>query len=119
MEQLTLEGYSFYLDDFGSGYSNFNCLLQLPFQFIKLDANLVRMDSGSDGEEGLVQTLSSIFHNMNLKVIAEGVETMEEAERLMRMGVDRIQGYAYAKPMPVEALLAFYAGRGVEIRSAG
>lgn len=119
MEQLTQEGYSFYLDDFGTGYSNFNCLLQLPFQFIKLDANLVRMDCENKAGKGLVQTLNSIFHNMNLKVIAEGVETLEEAERLKEMGVDRIQGYAYAKPMAGEDLLEFYEKRGVEIRSAG
>lgn len=114
MEQLTLEGYRFYLDDFGSGYSNFNCLLQLPFQFIKLDADLVRADVEAQGS--LVQTLTSIFHNMDLKVIAEGVERMEDAQRLKNQCVDRIQGYAFARPMPVEALLAFYRKRGVEFR---
>lgn len=115
MEQLTQEGYLFYLDDFGSGYSNFNCLLQLPFRFIKLDANLVRMDQTGETDGNLVQTLTDIFHNMNLKVVAEGVECHEDAMRLKQRGVDRIQGYAYARPMPVEALLAFYKNRGVEI----
>ena len=113
MEQLTQEGYRFYLDDFGSGYSNFNCLLQLPFQFIKLDANLVAMDQAGETNGNLVQTLTSIFHNMNLKVIAEGVENSEDAMRLKNHGVDRVQGYAYARPMPEEALLAFYKKRGV------
>ena len=119
MEQLTQEGYRFYLDDFGSGYSNFNCLLQLPFQFIKLDSNLVRMDREGETKGNLVHTLTSIFHNMNLKVIAEGVETAEDAACLKEQGVDRIQGYAFAKPMACEALLEFYKENGVEFSHAG
>lgn len=119
MEQLTHAGYRFYLDDFGSGYSNFNCLLELPFQFIKLDANLVRMDGKEAAEGKLVQNLTSIFHNMQLKVIAEGVETHEDALRLKAQGVDRIQGFYYAKPMPDDALLMFYQERGVEFKNAG
>lgn len=117
MEQLTQQGYRFYLDDFGSGYSNFNCLLQLPFQFIKLDANLVHMDQAGETDGNLVQTLTNTFHNMNRKVIAEGVESYEEAIQLQKCGVDRIQGYAYARPMPVEELLEFYKKHGVEARS--
>lgn len=116
MKQLTVAGYRFYLDDFGSGYSNFNCLMQLPFQFIKLDASLVRMDGADMRHAALVRNLTEIFHNMNLKVIAEGVETFEEAARLKKHGVDRIQGYVYAKPMPDDALLIFYEKRGVAIR---
>jgi len=103
MEQLTYDGFRFYLDDFGAGYSNFNCLLQLPFQFIKLDAGLLRSENS-----GLVGTLTKLFHDMDLRVIAEGAETPEEAEMLSRQGVDRVQGFVFARPMPDELLLDFY-----------
>ena len=105
MEQLTRDGYRFYLDDFGSGYSNFNCLLQLPFQFIKLDAGLIH---DSQADHGLIRTLCTLFHNMNLKVIAEGAETQQDVENLKKYGIDRIQGYYFAKPMPDSDLLRFY-----------
>ena len=116
MEQLTQEGYRFYLDDFGSGYSNFNCLLQLPFQIIKLDSSLVHTNSGTQNAVGMLQSLTDIFHNLKLEVIAEGVETDEDAMRLKEQGVDRIQGYIYARPMTVDALLSFYKKRGVAVR---
>ena len=103
MERLTEDGYRFYLDDFGAGYSNFNCLLQLPFQFIKLDAGLLRSENS-----GLVGTLTKLFHDMDLRVIAEGAETPEEAEMLSRQGVDRVQGFVFARPMPDKLLLDFY-----------
>lgn len=108
MEQLTQDGYRFYLDDFGTGYSNFNCLLQLPFQFIKLDASLIHCSSEGQADYDLIRTLTDLFHNMNLKVIAEGAETQQDVDNLHRYGIDRIQGYYFAKPMPVSDLLRFY-----------
>jgi len=108
MERLTADGYRFFLDDFGAGYSNFNCLLQLPFQVIKLDACLVRDDRGRERDLGIVQMLTTLMHNLGLQVVAEGVETMAQVERLRECGVDRIQGYALARPMPEEQVLSFY-----------
>lgn len=112
MRQFSNEGYRFYLDDFGEGYSNFNCLLQLPFQFIKLDATLIRMDLGKEGEQslGLTRILTDFLHGLNVQVIAEGVESLKAAEFLRDQGVDKIQGYAYAQPMAEQELLEFYAG---------
>ena len=108
MERLSDDGYRFYLDDFGSGYSNFNCLLQLPFQFIKLDASLIRYSADGKADYGLIRTLTSLFHNMELKVIAEGAESPQDVENLREQGIDRIQGYVYARPMPPDKLLKFY-----------
>ena len=107
---LTQDGYQFFLDDFGAGYSNFNCLLQLPFQIIKLDMNLIRMDISAEGKQrlGLVRTLTRFLHEIEMVVVAEGVETVETAKTLEEMGIDRIQGYIYAKPMDEEKLLEFY-----------
>ena len=108
METLTQQGYRFFLDDFGSGYSNFNCLLQLPFQVIKLDRGLVRPNRNGSRHSNVVQTLTRLFHSMNLNVIAEGAETQADVDRLTADGVDRIQGYFFAKPMPLDALVEFY-----------
>ena len=108
MEDLTREGYRFFLDDFGTGYSNFNCLLQLPFQIIKLDACLVQPVRNGTDDYAMVRTLTNLFHAMDLSVIAEGAETAEEVAALKDQGVDRIQGFALAHPMPEQALLDFY-----------
>jgi len=111
MNKFVHEGYLFYLDDFGSGVSNFNCMLQLPFSTIKLDMNLIRMDVDKEGVEnlGLVKTLTKFLQQLQLTVIAEGVETQKTADTLSAMGVDRIQGYFYARPMSEQMLIEFYS----------
>lgn len=108
MARLTADGYRFLLDDFGTGYSNFNCLLQLPVQFIKLDACLVQPVESRKNDYTMVQTLTSLFHGMGLQVIAEGVEAPDTVKALQAHGVDRIQGFALARPMPEDLLLDFY-----------
>ena len=115
MQQLTNEGFRFYLDDFGAGYSNFNCLLQLPFQVIKLDTCLVHAGRNGVADYSTVQTLTKLFHDMNLIVVAEGAETGEEVRMLKEQGVDRIQGYALARPMPVDGLMKFYQDNPVDV----
>ena len=113
MEELTLEGFRFYLDDFGTGYSNFNCLLQLPFRIIKLDTSLVHAGKNGIPDYSMVRTLTKLFHDMDLVVIAEGAETEEEVRMLTEQGVDRIQGFALARPMPSDQLLKFYQNHPV------
>jgi EAL domain-containing protein (putative c-di-GMP-specific phosphodiesterase class I) len=107
MMRLAKEGFTFYLDDFGVGYSNFNCVLQLPLHTIKLDMSLSSSEELIRENDGLVAILTNLFHDMNLKVIAEGAETDEQVEMLIHNGVDEIQGYYFAKPMPVHRLKEF------------
>ena len=107
MKRLVKEGFTFYLDDFGVGYSNFNCVLQLPLRTIKLDMSLTRNDDLIREEEGLVAILTDLFHDMGMRVVAEGAETDEQVEMLIRSGVDGIQGYYFAKPMPIHRLQEF------------
>ena len=108
METIAKQGYRFFLDDFGMGYSNFNCLLQLPFTTVKLDRSLTSTVLGEGNEHNIVNMLTDLFHKMNLKVVAEGAETEEQIKALQKCGVDRIQGYYYAKPMDIAKLIAFY-----------
>ena len=107
MKKLAKEGFTFYLDDFGVGYSNFNCVLQLPLDTVKLDMSLTRSDDIIREDESLVSILTDLFHDMGLKVVAEGAETDEQVEMLIDSGVDRIQGYYFAKPMPIHRLKEF------------
>ena len=62
----------------------------------------------------MVRTLCKLFHDMNLTVVAEGAETMEEVKALSEQGVDRIQGYALARPMTEDKLLDFYQEHPLE-----
>lgn len=107
IEQLSQEGYRCFLDDFGTGYSNFNFLLQMPFEIIKMDSCLLHSSLGQD-RFLLSRTLTELFHKMNFAVVAEGVETMEEVLALKELGVDRVQGFALARPMPEDKLIPFY-----------
>lgn len=108
MQEMTENGFTFYLDDFGQGYSNFNCMLQLPFKVIKFDSCLIHKNEKGEYNFGTIQALTKIFHEMDLTVVAEGAEKIEEVGELIRVGVDRIQGYVYSKPLTEVELLDFY-----------
>jgi EAL domain-containing protein (putative c-di-GMP-specific phosphodiesterase class I) len=111
MDTLTKQGYRFYLDDFGAGYSNFSCLLKLPFEIIKLDANITNTILTEDSSNELVSMLTKLFHSMNLTVVAEGVETEQLVEALKSRDIDRIQGYYYARPMTLGDIQEFYSDK--------
>ena len=108
MSELTEAGFHFYLDDFGTGYSNFNCLMQLPFRAIKFDAGFIHDQKTIQQNYTPISALTKIFHDMDLIVVAEGAENEDEVNAMIDVGVDRIQGYAFARPMPEEKLLKFY-----------
>ena len=107
---MSEKGFRFYLDDFGVSYSNFNCLLQLPFTVIKLDSCLVHFDKEGNKSYATLRTLTKLFQKMDLTVVAEGAEDEDEVRMLKEQGVDRIQGYALARPMALDMLLEFYRG---------
>ncbi|MDB7818038.1 putative bifunctional diguanylate cyclase/phosphodiesterase [Intestinimonas butyriciproducens] len=107
MAEMASRDIHFYLDDFGTGYSNLSCVLDLPFECVKLDQSLVAEFPDDQRADLLVRTLVSLFHNMGLQVVAEGVEAAPQAEALARYGADRIQGYYYARPMPESELIPF------------
>lgn len=107
MRRLVAGGYTFYLDDFGVGYSNFNCVLRLPLNTVKLDMSLTSTTDTLRENYGLVYILTDLFHDMGFNVVAEGAETEEQVEILRTYGVDRIQGYYFAKPMSLSKLQGF------------
>ena len=114
MERVTALGYRFFLDDFGTGMSNFNCLLDLPFKNVKLDMCLTATIVTDTTQQTLVSTLTELFHRMDAFVIAEGAETEQQVELLKKYGIDRIQGYYFARPMRLDSLLDFYKKNPLE-----
>lgn len=100
--ELKEAGYTLLMDDFGSGYSSLNVLLETPFDVIKLDKKF--MDNMMVSEKGklILEQMVSMADKLELGIIAEGVETREQVELLQGIGCDQVQGYYYAKPMPEE-----------------
>lgn len=107
MKQFSEKGFRFSIDDFGVGYSNFSSVMHLPFEFVKLDKSLLDNLASDSKDRLVVESMVELFHNMGLKVVAEGVETAEQQEIIRKIGADDIQGFYYAKPMPKAALLSF------------
>jgi EAL domain-containing protein (putative c-di-GMP-specific phosphodiesterase class I) len=112
MSRLANSGYTFYLDDFGVGYSNFNCVLRLPLKTVKLDMTLTSTTETLTKNGSLVRILTDLFHGMGLQVVAEGAENSEQVKLLRKFGVDGIQGYYFAKPMPLTNLCEFLIQKG-------
>jgi diguanylate cyclase (GGDEF)-like protein len=91
------------IDDFGTGYSSLAYLAKLPVQTLKIDRSFVRMMQEDPDAMTLVSTMISLAHSLRLKVVAEGVETEEQAKMLRLMRCDEMQGFLFSKPVPFEA----------------
>ncbi|MCE5235997.1 MAG: EAL domain-containing protein [Eubacteriales bacterium] len=108
MTQLKTLGISISIDDFGTEYSSLERLKLLPIDRIKMDMQFVRGIENSDKDRAIAQIIINLAKNLNVRVIAEGVETEAQAEFLGQRMCDEIQGYYYYRPMPagdVERLL--------------
>jgi diguanylate cyclase (GGDEF)-like protein len=93
-------GFVIEMDDFGSGYSSLNMLNQMSLDILKLDMKFIRSETAKPMNQGILRFIMSLARWMNLSVVAEGVETKEQLERLREIGCDYVQGYYFAKPMP-------------------
>lgn len=95
-------GFTCVLDDFGSGYSSFNVLLNAPLDIIKMDRQFFLENLNGDSKL-VIQTIVKLIHSLNMKVVAEGVEQKDHVDCLRSCGCDFVQGYYYYKPMPIHA----------------
>ena len=100
--QLRQQGFIIEMDDFGSGYSSLNMLNQMKLDILKLDMKFIQSETAKPVEQGILRFIVSLARWLNLSVVAEGVETREQLERLREIGCDYVQGYFFAKPMPEE-----------------
>jgi PAS domain S-box-containing protein len=90
------------IDDFGTGYSSLAYLVTLPVDVLKIDRSFVMKMAQDAGYMGMVSTIVSLAHNLDLKVVAEGIETAEEAKLLKLLRCEQGQGYLYGRPVPAE-----------------
>lgn len=93
------------LDDFGTGYSSLTYLQKLPIDIIKLDKSFVWSIGTDDNRSFIVQTVIDLAHNLGMKVVAEGVENIEQLEFLNEFGCDYAQGYYFSRPVDEEDVL--------------
>lgn len=104
LEELHTVGFSTALDDFGTGYSSVGYLQKLGFDTLKIDRSFVSGIGLSPKRLGLLNAMILMAHNLDLRVVCEGVETAEELNLLQELGCDWAQGYHVDKPLPVAAL---------------
>ena len=100
VNQLRKLGFVIEMDDFGSGYSSLNMLNQMQMDILKLDMKFIQNEMAKPVSQSILSYVVSMVHGMKLSVVAEGVETREQLERLQSIGCDYVQGYFLAKPMP-------------------
>jgi diguanylate cyclase (GGDEF)-like protein/PAS domain S-box-containing protein len=100
LRELKNMGVHITLDDFGTGYSSLSYLKSFPIDNVKIDKSFVRHSITSQQDAAIIRTIISMAYNLNLKVIAEGVETDQQLRYLAGMNCQRVQGYLIHKPMP-------------------
>lgn len=113
MIELRKIGVKFELDDFGTGYSSLQYLKKLPINRLKIDKSFVRELSTNKSDKKLVHAIINMAHSLDMKVIAEGVETQNQLQFLQNSGCDYYQGYFFGKPTPIgefEAALDLWSG---------
>ena len=109
VQKLRMAGFLVSMDDFGAGYSSLNSLKELQIDVLKIDADFFR---GADVEERcllIVSEFIDLAKKLNMKIVAEGIESREQVEFLTEQECDLIQGYFYAKPMPVAEFAQKYS----------
>jgi diguanylate cyclase (GGDEF)-like protein/PAS domain S-box-containing protein len=101
------EGLSVAIDDFGTGYSSLYYLKTFPISTLKIDQSFVRDMTLDVTDDKIVETIILMAKNLGLIVVAEGVETRDQLSRLEAYGCDQIQGFFFARPMPIDAAMAY------------
>ncbi|WNS73747.1 EAL domain-containing protein [Bacillus sp. DTU_2020_1000418_1_SI_GHA_SEK_038] len=100
LNELRKMGVSVAIDDFGKGYSSLNYLRKFPIQSLKIDRTFIQEVAKNSDDIAIVKAITYLAHELNLKVVAEGIETKEVIHILEKIGCDEIQGYYISKPLP-------------------
>ncbi len=118
LEQIMALGCSVALDDFGTGYSSLGYIRKLKFSTIKVDRTFVQGAAQNSSESlAIINAVVAMAKSLDMTTTAEGVETLEEAELIRRMGCDKIQGYYFGRPMTHDDALKLFDG-SAELKSA-
>ncbi|WP_332855752.1 two-component system response regulator [Duganella sp. S19_KUP01_CR8] len=106
LRRLKAIGVSVSLDDFGTGYSSLSYLKRFPIDVLKIDKSFVDDVTTNANDAAIALSVISLAHNLNMRVIAEGVETREQVQFLTERGCDEMQGYFFSRPVSAEAFTA-------------
>nr|WP_247878581.1 bifunctional diguanylate cyclase/phosphodiesterase [Niveispirillum sp. SYP-B3756] len=112
MRWIADRGVALALDDFGTGYSSLSYLRELPLDCLKVDRQFVMDMEHDQSTRHIVEAIVAMAQAMDLKVVAEGIETLAQWEILQRLGVEEGQGYLFARPMPAEDFAAYIRNGG-------
>jgi diguanylate cyclase len=104
IRRLHQMGYHFSIDDFGTGYSSLAYLKRMPLTELKIDKSFVLDILANENDSAIVKATINLAHNLGIQVIAEGVESQDILDRLMKYGCDIAQGYHFSRPLPVDKL---------------
>jgi diguanylate cyclase (GGDEF)-like protein/PAS domain S-box-containing protein len=107
LQRISERGVTITIDDFGTGYSSLRYLAKLPVNALKIDRSFIDNMATDADDMTIVSTIIALAHSFDLEVVAEGVETEEQAELLRLMKCDSMQGFLFAKPMPAEEIESF------------
>ncbi len=110
LQNLHAIGVELAIDDFGTGYSSLSYLRQFPIDRLKIDQSFIRNALNDEDDAAIARTIVGLGHSLNLSVIAEGVETKEHEEFLLKEGCDEVQGFRYSRPVPSEDFITFAKG---------
>ncbi len=104
LNRLRSYGIKIALDDFGTGYSSLTHIMKLPIDIIKIDRSFIQSVPHGNEETAITQNMISLAHDLNYRVVAEGIETQEQLDFLKKISCERGQGYLLCKPLPSEQL---------------
>ena len=119
MQDLKALGVGLHMDDFGTGYSSLNHLHRYPFDTLKIDRSFIQGIGEEADSVEIVGTILDLARSLEMDVVAEGIETVEQVDRLKSLGCRLGQGYYFAKPMSAEAVSAMLAAPGESALSSG
>ncbi len=105
------------IDDFGTGYSSLSYLRQFPIDRLKIDQSFIRNALQNPDDAAIARTIVALGHSLNLKVIAEGVETKDHEQFLIAQSCDEVQGFRYSKPVPQDKFMEFITSYNGDIGS--
>jgi len=115
LTQLKELGIKISIDDFGTGYSSLNILHRLPIDFVKIDKSFVSEISTNSSTETLVKTIIELGKKLNFELIAEGIETIEQKNILLKSGCRFGQGYLYSQPLPPDEIVTLLKKQYVNV----
>lgn len=102
LNQLRATGITIGIDDFGTGYSSLAYLHQMPLDILKIDRSFVSRMHESEKHVAIIRSIVALANSLQLKIIAEGVETAEQLKQLGELGTHMVQGYYFSKPKPAD-----------------